>query len=218
MPIRAAVFCLSIVCASGAGVFTDACGTEDFAGPASTIVTCIVNGNPLITSRAGGRGVAGLNFFENRISPVRFDQQDINALGTIVPSYITETNPTWKVPVTPVELRLVGLISILEVNGSISLTLTGRMTGVDDLVLTTGLIDASNCDNVASNRCTVNLILTGMQLTGSPAFAILDIVASGRVRYEVEGSPVYLGGVPESSTYWMAGTALALLVTLRRRR
>lgn len=52
-----------------AGVFTDACGVEVFGGGASTVVGCIVGGNPLVTSRAGGKGTAGRTFLRTTSRP-----------------------------------------------------------------------------------------------------------------------------------------------------
>lgn len=66
---------------------------------------------------------------------MRFDQQDITLANNVIPDYVTVTSPVWTEPVVDSYLRLDGIVSILEIGGSITLTLTGSLSGADDLVI-----------------------------------------------------------------------------------
>ena len=78
-------------------------------------------------------------------------------------------------------------------------------------------LDRNNCNTFAIGRCALAIVKTGQQKTFATATETLSIVATGRVRYEAFDSPVYLGGVPESSTaFLVAGGALALMAWKRR--
>ena len=97
--------------AIGAGLYEDPCGDiHPFLGGSSAVIFCVVPGGG--ESNSAGTGIAGQNFFENHLSPVR-------DLGTIDGKTVTffhevTTSPTWDATVTEVPTHL-GLVDCRRV-------------------------------------------------------------------------------------------------------
>jgi hypothetical protein len=208
--------------ALAAGTFIDPCAnTSVFVGPTSTIFICLIGANGSSTS--GGTGVAGLDFFENHISPVHlsgFKQGDL-FLGN---TYEQDTSPTWNIAQTPTLLELDGSVKVAanDPNAYITLTLIGILGGC---------VNGADPGCVGGNQqlgpfkfgpgasTSLGIFSVVEQFTAPLAKELLIIDVSGNATYNVDGSP-FFEAVPEPSTVMLfgAGSLLcALRMKLRRR-
>ena len=115
--------------ALAAGTFIDACANKSvFVGPTSTLFVCAIGANGSATS--GGTGVAGLDFFENHISPLHLSGFKTGDLFLGLP-FEDDTSPTWNIPQTNTLLELDGSVKVAagDPNAYITLTLIGILGG-----------------------------------------------------------------------------------------
>lgn len=196
--------------ASAAGIFTDSQGTIfTFLDPESPVFQYSLGSIPN-SVRAGGQGGAAHNTFENHISPVHV----VSGPGDSF-EYTANciTSPTWDVPQVNCFLRLDGAVKIQGPDGAVTLTLTGRLGDGAPLTVTY----TSPAWTGEPQEYILGIATTGLRDTGSPAIETLTIQISGAARYDVDGSPVFLGSAipePANALPFVAFTALGL----RRRR
>lgn len=202
-----------------AGVFTDPCGAVDnFAGGTSVISQCNIGGGAAQNSIGQGAGLAGLNNFENHLSPIHYyGTTDNFAPGP--QTWTVTTNPTWDTATTNTYLRLDGAITLQGPGSSATITLSGHLGGPDLQIgpLSFGPLPLDWTGG--SVEYPLNLEKYDIQTTANTAIETLTINIVGRARYDVDGSPEFAGGtsVPEPGACTLIALAAFGLMSRRRR-
>ena len=169
------------------------------------MIFCVVPGGG--ESNSAGTGIAGQNFFENHLSPVR-------DLGTIDGKTVTffhevTTSPTWDATVTevPTHLGLDGEVKLFTTAAFVNFSMTGRLGG-PALTINLTVGPFPNCP------CSIflNEDRFGKQAPETTAVETLTVEIFGRARYDAEGSPVFEGAVPEPGTWLTVGSGFLVMV------
>jgi hypothetical protein len=193
--------------AHGAGVFVDACGAvQNFSGDLSTAAHCSI-GTTADNAIGGASGVAGRNFFENHLSPIHFYGDDDAFAGVGV--WTVTTNPTWSPGVILVDtfLRLDGSVKMQGPGSLLTITLTGTLGGPAQTITRSFAWTGAPTEDI------LNIADFAKQAPAGAAVETLTIAITGRARYDVDGSPTFLGA-PEPGTWALMGTGLAGLLAL----
>lgn len=218
----AGVLILQPASVRAAGIYTDPCGAVDvFAGGTSAISQCNVGGGAAQNTIGQGAGLAGLNNFDNHLSPIHY-YGTTDSFSPGPQDWTVTTNPTWNTDTTNTYLRLDGVITLQGPGSSAKITLRGHLGGDagDDLVIGPLEFGPLPLDwTGGSVEYPLNLEKYGIQKTSTTAVETLTINIVGRARYDVDGSPEFAGGAsaPEPATCTLL--ALSVLgVALRRTR
>ena len=112
------------------GTFTSPCGVDNFVGPDSATLSCNVGGGSTQNAIGKGSGVAGLDNFDNHLSPIHY-YGTTDAFDPGPQTFVTTTTPTWDVLTTGTYLRLDGFITLQGPGSSASISLRGHLGGPD---------------------------------------------------------------------------------------
>jgi hypothetical protein len=222
LPFLALAIVLALACPLTAwanGSFTSPCGTDNFIGPDSATLSCNVGGGATQNAISKGGGNAGLDNFINHISPVHYyGTSDAFAPGPV--TFVTTTNPSWDVAQTGTYLRLDGIITLQGPSSSATISLRGHLGGPDLFIgpFTFGPLPADWTGG--SIEYPLYIEQYGTQATAGIAVETLTLNIVGRARYDVDGSPDFLGanGLPEPTTGTLLCLELFGLWTARQRR
>lgn len=203
-----------------AGLFTDPCGAVDnFVGGTSAISQCNVGGGAAQNTIGQGAGLAGLNNFENHLSPIHYYGTTDN-FSPGPQTWTVTTYPTWDAATTNTYLRLDGAITLQGPGSSATITLTGHLGGPDLQIgpLSFGPLPLDWTGG--SVEYPLNLEKFGIQATANSAVETLTINIVGRARYDVDGSPEFAGGtsVPEPATCTLFALCVLGFAQRRTRR
>jgi len=188
------------------GVFTDPCGvTVKYKGHSSGVLVCALGMNGRSTS--GGTGDAGLNFFENHISPVHLSGF-VQGEGPITAVYTDVTSSTWSTATTHTLLELDGRVKVAagDPNANITLTLTGLLGGPLQKLGPYTFGPGTSTD--------LHFASIIEQATAASATETLTIVINGNATYNVDGSPEFTAS-PEPLTLTYVGGMLFLCLAVR---
>ncbi|UUX95078.1 PEP-CTERM sorting domain-containing protein [Aquabacterium sp. J223] len=196
-----------------AGVLVAPCGTSVFDGTFATVVHCSV-GSTADNAIGGGSAVAGLDHFENHLSPIHF-YGDTDAFDQ-TQTWTMTSSPTWSPGVTEVmtHLGLDGSVKLQGPGSSLTITLTGLLGGP---ALAIGPLTFA-WTGVPTEHL-LGLDVFGEQAVAASAVETLSIHIVGRARYDVDGSPVFIGAaIPEPQTWALLAAGLLVTGGLARRR
>jgi hypothetical protein len=205
-----AIAAMTAICAApahGAGIFVDPCGNnQNFAGGSSTVFQCIIGNTAATNAIGGGTGAAGANFFVNHLSPIHF-YGDTDAFAATATWTVT-TNPNWGAGVVsvPTFLELDGAVKLQGPGSSLTITLTGLLGGPIQTITRTFNWTGAPTEDILAIQSFAN------QAPAGAAVETLTIGITGRARYDVDGSPNFVGAVPEPSTIALFGAGLAALL------
>jgi hypothetical protein len=182
------------------GTFSSPCGDANFVGPDSPTLSCNVGGGTTQNAIGKGSGVAGLDNFDNHLSPIHY-YGTTDAFAPGPRDFVVTTNPTWDVLTTGTYLRLDGIVTLQGPSSSVEITLRGHLGG-PDLVIAPPKFGPLPADwTGGSVEFPLGFEKFGTQFTAN-AVETLTITIVGRARYDVDGSPEFLGanGIPEPAT------------------
>lgn len=209
------LFLVLMPAAYGAGIFIPPCGPiQNFSGDIAVTSHCSL-GSDADNAIGNAGGVAGNNFFVNNLSPIHFYGDTDNFDRT--PSWTSVTSPTWDASVITVDtfIRLDGSVKLQGPGSQLTITLTGVLSGgAQNAGL---LITRSFSWTGQPTEHILNISEFGKQFKGNVATEVLTIHIIGRARYDVDGSPMFDGAVPEPSAWATAGLGLAALLALKRK-
>lgn len=199
--------------AHAGGVLVAPCGDPvEFAADVSTVVHCSI-GTTADNAIGGSSAVAGLDHFENHISPVHFYGDSDAFAGSA--TWVVTSSPSWSAGVTsvPTLLELDGAVKLQGPGSSLTITLTGLLGGPALVITKSFAWSGAPQEFLLAER------LVGDQAVAGQAIETLTIAITGRARYDVDGSPVFAGAVPEPHTWAMllSGLLLAGGAAWRRR-